>query len=59
VGLGLAVSSAGVMLGPPIFGWFVEAVGYHASWIGLALSMLAGLGILAMVHEPSPFRSRR
>jgi hypothetical protein len=46
------------MLGPPIFGWFVEAAGYHASWIGLALSMLAGLGLLAMVHEPSPFRSR-
>jgi predicted MFS family arabinose efflux permease len=59
VGLGLAVASAGVMLGPPIFGWFVEAAGYHASWIGLAVSMLAGLGILAMVHEPSPFRSGR
>lgn len=52
VGLGLAVSSAGVMLGPVIFGRCVEAVGdYRGPWIGLALSMTAALALLAFVHE--------
>ena len=52
VGLGLAISSAGVMLGPPIFGWCVErAGGYRGPWIGLALTMVAALGLLAMVRE--------
>ena len=52
VGLGLAVSSGGVMLGPPIFGWFVQvAGGYRGPWIGLAVSMAAGLGLLALVRE--------
>jgi MFS transporter, ACS family, hexuronate transporter len=53
VGLGLAVSSAGVMLGPLIFGGCVEAVGdYRGPWLGLALSMLAALALLAFVREP-------
>jgi predicted MFS family arabinose efflux permease len=52
VGLALAVSSAGVMLGPPIFGWCVTAAGgYRAPWIGLAVVMLAGLGLLSVVRE--------
>jgi predicted MFS family arabinose efflux permease len=52
VGLGLAISSAGVMLGPPVFGWCVErAGGYRGPWIGLALSMLAALALLALVRE--------
>lgn len=52
VGLGLAVSSGGVMLGPPIFGWLVEAVGgYRPAWIALALSMAAGLVILGQIRE--------
>jgi MFS family permease len=52
VGLGLAVSSAGVMLGPPVFGWFVQAAGgYRGPWIGLAASMAVGLALLAMVRE--------
>src|SRR6266581_662717 len=49
VGLGLAVSSLGVTLGPPVFGACVEwAGGYRGPWIGLALVMLAGLALLAL-----------
>ena len=55
VGLGLAVSSGGVMLGPPIFGWFVEAVGgYRPGWIALALTMGLGLTLLFAVKERRP-----
>jgi MFS family permease len=56
VGLGLAVSSTGVMLGPPVFGACVTAVGgYRGPWIGLAVVMLAGLGLLALVRERARF----
>jgi len=52
VGLGLAVSSLGVTLAPPVFGWCVErAGGYRGPWIGLAVTMLAGLALLAAVRE--------
>jgi predicted MFS family arabinose efflux permease len=52
VGLGLAISSAGVMLGPVVFGWCVErAGGYRGPWIGLALTMVLALGLLALVRE--------
>jgi predicted MFS family arabinose efflux permease len=55
VGLGLAVSSGGVALAPPLFGWSVElAGGYTVPWVALALSMLAGLAILAKVRERPP-----
>jgi predicted MFS family arabinose efflux permease len=53
VGLGLAVSSMGVTIGPPAFGWCVErAGGYRGPWVGLALTMLAALALLALVREP-------
>jgi MFS transporter, ACS family, aldohexuronate transporter len=56
VGLGLAVSSLGVMLGPPVFGWCVTAAGgYRGPWIGLSIVMLAGLALLALVRERSRF----
>ena len=56
VGLGLAISSLGVMLGPPIFGACVTAAGgYRGPWIGLAVVMLVGLGLLALVRERSRF----
>jgi MFS transporter, ACS family, hexuronate transporter len=52
VGLGLAVSSAGVAIAPPVFGWSVElAGGYVIPWIGLGVTMIAGLAILARVRE--------
>lgn len=52
VGLGLAVSSLGVTLGPPIFGWCVErAGGYTGPWLGLAAAMLGSLALLAPVRE--------
>jgi MFS family permease len=56
VGLGLAISSLGVTLGPPVFGWCVTiASGYRDPWIGLAVVMLAGLALLGLVREKSRF----
>ena len=55
VGLGLAVSSAGVMLGPPVFGWLVQtAGGYRGPWLVLAGSMAVGLVVLGLVRERRP-----
>jgi predicted MFS family arabinose efflux permease len=52
VGLGLAVSSVGVMVGPLVFGWSVTlAGGYRGPWLGLAGTMLGALAILALVRE--------
>jgi MFS transporter, ACS family, hexuronate transporter len=52
VGLGLAVSSAGVMLGPVLFGGLVQAAGgYRGPWLVLAVSMAIGLAVLARVRE--------
>lgn len=52
VGLGLAISSLGVTVGPPVFGHLVTvAGGYRGPWIGLAVAMLAALGVLALVRE--------
>jgi len=56
VGLGLAISSLGVTLGPPVFGACVTAAGgYRGPWIGLSLVMLVGLGLLALVRERPRF----
>ncbi len=52
VGLGLAVSSLGVTLGPPVFGWLVERVqGYRVPWMSLAGSMALALTLLGFVRE--------
>jgi len=52
VGLGLAVASAGVTLGPLTFGYVVEAVGgYRGPWIALALTMTAAVALLFAVPE--------
>jgi predicted MFS family arabinose efflux permease len=52
VGLGLAISSFGVTIGPPIFGWCVTlAGGFRGPWLGLAAVMLAGLVLLAGARE--------
>jgi len=52
VGLGLAISSLGVTIGPLVFGWCVGAAGgFRGPWIGLALVMLGGLALLALVRE--------
>lgn len=52
LGLGLALSSMGVTLGPPLFGWAVEAAGsYRGPWIGLAGFMTLALALLALVRE--------
>jgi predicted MFS family arabinose efflux permease len=52
VGLGLAISSAGVTVGPLVFGHFVTmSGGFRAPWIGLALSMVVSLALLAAVRE--------
>jgi MFS transporter, ACS family, hexuronate transporter len=55
VGLGLAVSSAGVTLGPLAFGYVVQAAGgYRGPWIALALTMIAALGLLFAIRDRRP-----
>jgi predicted MFS family arabinose efflux permease len=52
IGFGLGISSAGVTLAPPIFGWAVElAGGYRPAWIGLAAAMAGALALLGVVRE--------
>jgi len=52
VGLGLAISSLGVTLCPPVFGLLVERVGgYGFAWATLAAGMMAALLLLIPVRE--------
>jgi sugar phosphate permease len=52
VGLGLAISSLGVTVCPPLFGLVVERVGgFGAAWLALAASMVLGLLLLIPVRE--------
>jgi predicted MFS family arabinose efflux permease len=52
VGLGLAVSSVGVIVWPPLFGLAVEWFGgFRPAWIGLAASIVVALALLARVKE--------
>ncbi|HZP35682.1 MAG TPA: MFS transporter [Methylomirabilota bacterium] len=52
VGLGLAISSLGVTVCPPIFGIAVERLGgFGAAWVTLAVGMVAALGLLVPVRE--------
>lgn len=52
VGLGLAISSLGVTVCPPVFGLVVEGLGgYGAAWLALAASMVAALLLLIPVRE--------
>jgi MFS transporter, ACS family, hexuronate transporter len=52
VGLGLAVSSAGVTIGPLVFGYVVQtAGGYRGPWIALALMMVGAIGTLFFVRD--------
>ena len=52
VGLGLAISSAGVTLGPLAFGYVLQATGgYRWPWLGLASAMVGALGTLALIRE--------
>jgi predicted MFS family arabinose efflux permease len=52
VGLGLGVSSAGVTVGPLVFGYFVQrAGGFRGPWLALAATMAVALGVLLLVRE--------
>ncbi len=55
VGLGLAVSALGVILGPPAFGWLVETAAGEYVWGWFALAGVMGLAmlLLARVREPA------
>ena len=56
LGFGLAISSAGVTLAPPVFGKAVElTASYRVAWIGLALTMAGALVLLSLVRERRPF----
>lgn len=53
VGLCLAVSSVGVIVGPPLFGLAADRLGaYGWGWYGLGLAMALALALLAPVREP-------
>lgn len=53
VGLCLAVSSVGVMVGAPLFGLAADRLqAYDWGWYSLAAAMLLALGLLAGVREP-------
>ncbi len=59
VGLCLAVSSVGVIVGAPLFGWAADRLqAYTWGWYGLAAAMVLALGLLLGVPEPArrPFR---
>jgi len=52
IGLGLAISSLGVTVCPPLFGLAVERVGsFGVVWAGLGLVMAATLSLLIPVRE--------
>jgi predicted MFS family arabinose efflux permease len=52
VGLGLAISSLGVTVCPPVFGLVVERVGgFGVAWVALAASMVLALLLLIPVRE--------
>jgi predicted MFS family arabinose efflux permease len=52
VGLGLAISSLGVTVCPPVFGLVVERLGgYDAAWVALAVGMVAALLLLIPIRE--------
>ena len=52
VGLGLAISSAGVTICPPIFGILVERLGgYGGAWVMLGAGMALALLLLVPVRE--------
>lgn len=52
VGLGLAISSLGVTVCPPIFGIAVGRLGgFGAAWLALAVGMVAALVLLVPVRE--------
>jgi len=52
VGLGLAISSLGVTVCPPVFGVVVERLGgFGAAWVTLAVGMMVALLLLIPVRE--------
>jgi len=52
VGLGLAISSLGVTVCPPVFGMVVERLGgFGAAWVTLAVGMVVALLLLIPVRE--------
>jgi sugar phosphate permease len=52
VGLGLAISSLGVTVCPPVFGLVVERLGgFAGGWVALAASMVLALLLLLPVRE--------
>jgi sugar phosphate permease len=52
VGLGLAISSLGVTVCPPIFGMVVERLGgFAGGWVALAASMVLALLLLLPIRE--------
>lgn len=52
LGMGLSLVQMGVLVIPPFFGYLVDRTGlYRAGWAALAVLVLFGVSLLALVHE--------
>ena len=52
VGLGVSISNLGILIGPPIFGYIVDATqSYTYAWSIFGISTAAGAVLLLMIQE--------
>ena len=59
-GLCSAVVNLGIVVGPPAFGYLVDATGsYRASWVFMAACAGVSVVTVSFVHEPRAGRSRQ
>lgn len=52
VGIVFMGAYAGGVLGPPVFGWVVDSMGFRAAWLFSALCMVIAAGILVIALAP-------
>lgn len=54
LGISLSWIQVGIISGPPLFGWLVDATGsYRLAWVALGAVLAASTGLLAFVRERS------
>ncbi|UHQ98594.1 MFS transporter (plasmid) [Natrinema zhouii] len=47
--------TSGALVAPPTFGYLADAIGYRASWLFLAATMLVASGLLIAIVRTSPY----
>lgn len=53
--IGMAIAAWGVLVGPPVFGYIVDATGsYNIAWGVIATVSIAATLMLRFLHEPAP-----